>query len=165
MFLKFKEVDNREAKSLKVVIQRVSQSSVTVEDKVVGSIDKGLTVLLGVGHEDTGEDINYLVDKILNLRIFEDEQGKMNLSLMDVGGQLLIISQFTIYGDCRKGRRPSFINAAPPQKANELYLAFAQACKQKGVENVQTGEFGAHMKVSIVNDGPVTLLLDSRKKY
>ena len=150
---------------MRAVIQKVTQSSVTVEDKVVGSIDKGLTILLGVGPEDTHEDIDYLVDKILNLRIFEDEQGKMNLSLMDVGGQLLVISQFTLYGDCRKGRRPSFTSAAPPQKANDLYLAFVEACRQKGVAKVQTGEFGAHMKVDIVNDGPVTLLLDSQKNF
>lgn len=149
---------------MRAVVQRVSKSSVTVEDKTVGKIQKGLMVLLGVEEGDTSKDVDYMVDKIVNLRIFEDEDEKMNLSLKDVEGELLAISQFTLLGDCRKGRRPSFTGAAKPDAANELYEEFVSKCRGNEV-NVETGVFQAHMIVDIVNDGPVTMLLDSKKNF
>lgn len=149
---------------MRAVVQRVSKSSVTVDENVVGKIQKGLMVLLGVEDGDTSKDVDYMVDKIVNLRIFEDEEEKMNLSLKDVGGELLAISQFTLLGDCRKGRRPSFTGAAKPDAANQLYEEFVAKCRGNEV-NVETGVFQAHMIVDIVNDGPVTMLLDSKKNF
>lgn len=149
---------------MRAVVQRVSSSKVTVEDNITGQIEKGLLVLLGVTHEDTSNDVDYMIDKILNLRIFEDENSKMNLSLKDVGGELLVVSQFTLYGDCRKGKRPSFTNAARPEVATPLYEEFVKKAKDKNIV-VQTGQFGAHMMVDLINDGPVTMLLDSSKNF
>ncbi|MBS5788549.1 MAG: D-tyrosyl-tRNA(Tyr) deacylase [Clostridioides difficile] len=149
---------------MRSVVQRVSSSSVTVDGGMIGKIDKGLMVLLGVTHDDTSKDVDYMIDKILNLRIFEDEEDKMNLSLKDVGGELLVVSQFTLYGDCRKGRRPSFTNAARPDQADKLYEEFVAKAKAQGL-NVGTGQFGAHMMVDLTNDGPVTILLDSSKSF
>lgn len=149
---------------MRAVVQRVNLSSVTVDHAVVGQIKKGLTVLLGVEDGDTEDDVNYMSDKIANLRIFEDEEEKMNLSLLDVNGQMLCISQFTLLGDCRKGRRPSFIKASRPELANTLYLSFVEKVSEMGV-HVETGQFQAHMIVDIQNDGPVTLMLDSRKAF
>ncbi|GLI58202.1 D-aminoacyl-tRNA deacylase [Propionigenium maris DSM 9537] len=148
---------------MKSVIQRVSQASVTIDNVVVGEIQKGFMILLGITHTDTEKDVKWMVDKITGLRVFEDENGKMNLSLEDVGGELLIVSQFTLYGDARKGRRPSFIDAARPEKAIPLYEKFVEMAREKGVK-VATGEFGADMKVSLINDGPVTLIVDSPEK-
>lgn len=144
---------------MKLVIQRVKNAKVDVEGKTVGSIDAGFLVLLGVTHTDTKEVADYLVKKLCNLRVFEDEKGKMNLSLKDVDGKLLIVSQFTLYADCTGGNRPSFINAAKPDMANELYEYFCNECQNKGIE-VQKGIFGADMKVSLLNDGPVTIILE-----
>ena len=145
---------------MKAVIQRVSRASVTVDGAVTGAIDRGLLVLLGVGKADTEQSADYLLDKISGLRIFPDEAGKMNLSLLDIGGGLLIVSQFTLYGDCRKGRRPSFDAAAPPDHARRLYDYFTSRAKLLPIP-VQNGVFQAHMDVELVNDGPVTLLIDS----
>jgi D-tyrosyl-tRNA(Tyr) deacylase len=145
---------------MKFVIQRVTQGSVTVEGKVVGSIGRGYVVLIGVGHEDGRSEADRLVKKMLGLRIFSDENGKTNLSLSDVGGSLLLISQFTLYADCRKGNRPSFINAGDPIKAKELYEYIIEVCK-KSVPVVEQGVFGAHMSVLLCNDGPFTVILDS----
>lgn len=147
---------------MKAVVQRSKQASVTVDNEVTGRIDSGLVVLLGVTQEDTEKDAAYLADKIINLRIFEDENDKMNLSLKDKGGSLLSISQFTLYGDCRKGRRPNFMKAAKPDIANTLYEKFNELVVEKGVE-VQTGVFGAMMDVQLTNDGPVTLIIDSKE--
>ena len=147
---------------MRAVIQRVSSSYVEVDGVVTGKINKGLTVLLGISEEDTMQDIDYMVDKITNLRIFEDNEGKMNLSLFDIDGELLIISQFTIYGDCRKGRRPNFMKAAKPDKAEEYYNKFINKCLELGIDT-QTGVFQAHMNVQINNDGPVTIIVDSEK--
>ncbi|MBU5485545.1 D-tyrosyl-tRNA(Tyr) deacylase [Clostridium sp. MSJ-11] len=149
---------------MRAVVQRVKMSKVEVDEKTIGSIDKGLNVLLGICKEDTIEDVAYLKDKILNLRIFEDEECKMNKSLLDVGGELLIISQFTLYGDVRKGKRPSFTQALGGEDAKFLYEEFIKQCKEI-LGNVETGEFGADMEVTIVNDGPVTILLDSKKTF
>ena len=149
---------------MRAVVQRVSSSKVTVEGQVTGEINKGLLVLLGVTHEDTSKDVDYIIDKTLNLRIFEDENEKMNLSLKDIGGELLVVSQFTLYGDCRKGRRPSFSTAARPKHATPLYEEFIERVKAEGI-NVGTGQFGAHMMVDLTNDGPVTILLDSSKSF
>ena len=149
---------------MRAVVQRVSSSKVTVDGEVTGEINKGLLVLLGVTHEDTSKDVDYIIDKVLNLRIFEDENEKMNLSLKDVGGELLVVSQFTLYGDARKGRRPSFSDAARPEIANPLYEEFVQKVKDLNI-NVGTGKFGAHMMVDLTNDGPVTILLESRKEF
>lgn len=143
------------------VVQRVQESSVVVDEKVVGAIGPGLNVLLGVAAGDREADADYLAGKVVNLRIFENTQGKMNLSLKDTGGQMLVVSQFTLLGDCRKGRRPSFVNAAPPQPAQMLYQRFIKQVNALGVD-VKTGRFGAMMQVTIVNDGPVTLLVHSR---
>lgn len=148
---------------MKAVIQRAKNASVTVNDKIVGAIDHGFVILLGVTHEDTKEDAEYLANKIIHLRVFEDEQQKMNLSLLDVGGSVLSISQFTLYGDTRKGRRPNFLNAAKPDVANDLYEYFNDYIRQQGV-HVETGEFGAMMDVQLTNVGPVTFILDSQER-
>lgn len=145
---------------MKAVIQRVTSASVSVEDSVIGSIGKGLCVLLAVTHEDTESDVEWMVNKITGMRIFEDSEGKLNRSLFDVEGAILLISQFTLYGDCRKGRRPSFVKAACPEMANDLYEHCRDLFIQKGV-HVETGKFQAYMQVSINNDGPVTLIVDS----
>lgn len=149
---------------MRAVVQRVAKSSVKVDGNIVGEIAKGFNVLVGISKEDNFDDLNYIKDKVINLRVFEDENGKMNLSLKEVGGSLLIISQFTLYGDCRKGRRPNFMNAQGGDAAKELYDKFVSMCKEENIE-VATGIFGANMEVSIVNDGPVTLLLDSKKDF
>jgi len=146
---------------MKAVVQRVTESSVTVGGRNVGSIGEGLMVLLGVADGDTRQEADYLADKIANLRIFEDQEGKMNRSLLEAGGEMLVVSQFTLLGDCRKGRRPSFVKAAAPETANALYEYFVEISRQKGIR-VQTGEFGAMMAVSLVNDGPVTLIVESK---
>lgn len=149
---------------MRVVIQRVTYSKVIVDDKVVGSIDRGLNLLIGFSKEDTDEDLLYLRDKIINLRIFEDENDKMNLSLLDVKGDILAISQFTLYGDCRKGRRPNFMEAEGGDRAKALYERFVELLRETKLK-VETGEFGAHMNVDILNDGPVTIILDSKKNF
>ncbi|MBU5315114.1 D-tyrosyl-tRNA(Tyr) deacylase [Clostridium bornimense] len=149
---------------MRAVVQRVTSSKVTVNGEVVGSIKKGFTVLLGISKDDGEEDIKYIKDKIINLRVFQDENDKMNLSLRDVGGELLIISQFTLYGDCRKGRRPNFMAALGGSEAEILYNKFLEEIKKEGIK-VETGIFGADMKVSIENDGPVTLILESKKDF
>ncbi|MCA0986176.1 D-aminoacyl-tRNA deacylase [Guptibacillus algicola] len=147
---------------MKAVVQRSKHASVTVNDEVTGEIDSGLVVLLGVTQEDTEKDAAYLADKIVNLRIFEDDSDKMNLSLKDTGGSLLSISQFTLYGDCRKGRRPNFMKAAKPDEAKGLYERFNDFVVDNDVD-VQTGVFGAMMDVQLTNDGPVTLIIDSKE--
>jgi len=147
---------------MRVVVQRSRNASVTVGGEVVGQITAGLVLLVGVTHEDSVEDAAYLADKVVNLRIFEDEHEKMNFSLLDTGGEILSVSQFTLYGDCRKGRRPNFMMAAKPDQAEQLYNLFNQLLRDKGIR-VETGRFGAMMEVSLVNDGPVTLIMDSKK--
>ena len=147
---------------MRAVVQRVSKASVTVDGKVTGSIENGLLVFLGVGKEDSQEDIAFVAKKIINLRIFEDAAGKMNLSVKDINGEILLISQFTLFGDCRKGRRPDFTQAGPPQLAKKLYEKTIEAINEKGIP-VQTGIFAAHMDIDSINDGPVTLILDSKK--
>lgn len=149
---------------MRAVIQRVSESSVTVDGAVVGAIGMGLLVLLGVEEGDTEKETQYMIDKILGLRIFEDSEGKMNHSIQEVAGELLAVSQFTLLGDARKGRRPSYSNAARPEEANRLYELFVKGIREKGTK-VETGVFQADMKVALVNDGPVTLLLDSQKLF
>lgn len=149
---------------MRSVIQRVSEAAVQVSDEVVGEIGAGLLVLLAVAGDDTRDDANYLADKIINLRIFADQEDKMNRSLLDTGGAVLAVSQFTLYGDVRRGRRPSYTDAAEPEKANELYEYFVERVRSLGV-SVETGVFQAKMKVRLVNDGPVTILLDSRKLF
>ncbi len=144
---------------MKFIVQRVKKSQVDIDGKTVGKISKGFMALIGITHNDTKEIADYLVNKLINLRVFEDENGKMNLSLNDVGGSLLLISQFTLYADCSRGNRPSFTNAANPDFANKLYEYIINKCKQK-IKNVQTGIFGADMKVSLINDGPVTIILE-----
>ena len=146
---------------MRAVVQRVSRASVTVAGEVVGRIDQGLLILLGVTHDDGPEQVRWLADKCVNLRIFEDEEGKMNRSLLDVGGGALVVSQFTLYGDSRKGRRPSFVAAARPEQATPLYEDFVAAVTELGVPLVQTGVFGADMAVELLNDGPVTLVVDT----
>ena len=148
---------------MKAVIQRVSYSSVVIDGKEVGKTDKGLMILLGVEQGDTKADADKLIKKIPVLRIFEDENGKMNLSCLDISGEILVVSQFTLCADCSHGRRPSFIASAPPDIANELYMYFVDELRKTGVEKVDTGEFGADMKVSLLNDGPVTIILESRE--
>lgn len=147
---------------MRFVIQRVTHSSVSVEGEVIGKIGKGFMVLIGVAEDDTRETADKLVKKMIGLRIFEDENGKTNLSLADVGGELLLISQFTLYANCKKGNRPSFTDAGSPDKANELYEYIIGKCREI-VPVVETGSFGAEMKVSLVNDGPFTIILDSEK--
>jgi len=149
---------------MRAVVQRVSRASVTVEGIVVGCIERGFVVLLGVADDDTGEDAIYLAQKVGGLRVFEDDEGKMNRCLDDIAGQVLVVSQFTLLGDCRKGRRPSFVRAARPEQAAGLYRTFVAEVRGQGIE-VQTGRFQQHMDVELVNDGPVTLLLDSRKAF
>lgn len=149
---------------MRAVVQRVSESSVKVDGKVVGAIGKGFNVLLGISVDDSDEDLRYITDKISGLRVFEDEAGKLNLSLEDIKGEILLISQFTLYGDARKGRRPSFITALSGDKAKELYEKAIDILREKGFK-VECGIFGADMKVSIENDGPVTILLDSKKTF
>ncbi len=146
---------------MRAVVQRVRESSVTVDGETVGEIGPGLMVLLGVADDDAESDADFLVEKVVHLRIFEDGQGKMNRSLLDAGGSLLVVSQFTLLGDCRKGRRPSFVHAAPPEKAEALYEYFVKKARTHGLP-VETGRFRAMMDVSLVNHGPVTLLLESR---
>jgi D-tyrosyl-tRNA(Tyr) deacylase len=148
---------------MRAVVQRVSRAKVTVAGEITGQIGRGFLVLLGVAEGDTAEDARYLAQKISGLRVFEDAEGKMNLALADVGGGMLVVSQFTLLGDCRKGRRPSFIAAARPEVANALYQQFVAAVKEQGIP-VETGRFQEHMDVELVNDGPVTLLLDSSKQ-
>ncbi len=144
---------------MKLVVQRVSNAKVEVDNQVVGTIEKGYLVLLGVTHTDTKETADYLVKKLCNLRVFEDENGKMNLNLKQVGGSLLIVSQFTLYGDCSEGNRPSFTNAAKPEMANELYEYFCHECEKNNIK-VEKGVFGAHMEVQLLNSGPVTIILE-----
>jgi len=151
--------------NLRAVVQRVTGASVTVSSNIVAQIKKGLLVFLGISKIDQEKDIIWMADKIVNLRIFEDNQNKMNESLLDMKGELLVVSQFTLYGDCRKGRRPSFTDSASPEEAKILYDKFLSYLKEKYHINVQQGEFQAHMKVNIINDGPVTLLLDSQKLF
>ncbi|MCD7773786.1 MAG: D-tyrosyl-tRNA(Tyr) deacylase [Ruminococcus sp.] len=145
---------------MKLVVQRVLSASVEVDKKIVGEISKGYLVLFGAGAGDTEKDCERLSEKLVNLRIFSDENDKINLSLKDVSGELLIVSQFTLYADCRKGNRPSFVNAEKPEHANELYEYFVSLCRQKTSTKVETGIFGADMKVSLVNDGPFTVILE-----
>ena len=149
---------------MRAVVQRVKNSEVKVDDNIIGSIDSGLLVFLGIGNEDGMDDIDYLIDKIVNLRVFEDQEGKMNLSALDLEKEIMIISQFTLYGDCRKGRRPSFFDAAPPDQAERLYDVFVNKIKNYDLK-IATGEFQAMMDIDLVNDGPVTLLLDSNKEF
>lgn len=146
---------------MRLVIQRSKEAKVTVDGKVTGSIDNGLVILVGITHQDTQKDAAFLAEKAANLRIFEEETGKMNLSLLDVGGEVLSVSQFTLYGDCRKGRRPNFMDAAKPDHAQTIYEAFNRFLAEKGLK-VETGIFGAMMDVQLTNDGPVTLILDSK---
>ncbi len=148
---------------MRAILQRVRRAQVSVDDEVTGAIDKGLLVFVGCGDGDRDEDRDYLVDKLVHLRIFADEEGKMNLSLLDVEGQMLVVSQFTLYADTRKGRRPSFVGAMRPGPAEEMYEQFVEEVEKKGVD-VQTGVFGAMMDVELVNDGPVTIQIDSRDR-
>lgn len=148
---------------MRACIQRVSRAQVVVSDETTGKIEQGLLVLLGVAGSDTREQLEWLAEKIVNLRIFEDDQGKMNRSLAEVGGAMLVVSQFTLYGDCRKGRRPSFIAAAPPEQAEQMYVEFVEVVRRLGVP-VATGRFRAQMAVELVNDGPVTLWIDTDER-
>lgn len=150
---------------MRAIVQRVSRAEVRVEGKVKGKIDKGILVLLGVGDDDNDKDLEYLAAKVANLRIFEDSENKMNLSVLDVKGQALVISQFTLYGDCRKGNRPSYSKAARPKIALDYYEKFMNLLRDKYNLHVESGVFQAHMDVDFVNDGPVTLLLDSKKTF
>jgi D-aminoacyl-tRNA deacylase len=149
---------------LRLVVQRVKQASVRIQNETVGEIGPGLLIFLGVGQDDTEEDVRYLVEKVLHLRIFADSQSRLNLSLTDIRGSLMIVSQFTLWGDCRKGRRPSFAHSAPPEKAEPLYRLFIQQAAKSGL-TVASGRFQEMMEVRLINDGPVTLLLDSRKSF
>ena len=149
---------------MRVVIQRVQNAKVTVDQKTVGQIEKGLLILLGVGQQDTIDDIEFLVRKIAHLRVFEDENQKMNLSLLDTKFDCMVVSQFTLYADCKKGNRPSFIEAASPQKANEMYLLFLKRMGEALDKPIPTGIFGASMQIELINDGPVTIILDSHLK-
>ena len=150
---------------MRAVVQRVRRAKVTVGDRVTGSIDQGLLVLLGAGAGDGPTDLTYMVDKIVNLRIFADDAGKMNRSVLDIGGGVLVVSQFTLYGDARQGRRPAFTGALEPAAARALYEDSLTAIRAAGVSRVEAGEFAADMQVELVNDGPVTILLDSRKGF
>ncbi|MDH3997721.1 MAG: D-aminoacyl-tRNA deacylase [Desulfuromonadales bacterium] len=149
---------------MRAVIQRVSRASVTVAEQTVGAIDQGLMVLLGVARGDDAADVKYLVDKTAGLRIFEDDNGKMNRSVVDISGGILVVSQFTLLGDCRKGRRPGFTDAAPPELADELYQNYVEMLRERGIR-IATGVFRAEMQVALVNDGPVTLMLDSKRQF
>lgn len=155
----------RDNRGMRAVVQRVTRAQVTVGDRVTGAIDRGLLVLFGAGQGDTAADLAYLVDKIANLRIFADDAGKMNRSVLDVGGGVLVVSQFTLYGDARQGRRPAFTAALEPTAARALYEQALVALREAGIAKVQAGEFAADMAVELVNDGPVTILLDSRKAF
>lgn len=148
---------------MRAVVQRVSKASVTIDQQEVGKIDQGLVILLGIHEKDTQDDVDYLVKKIAQMRIFEDEQGKMNRSVEDVEGQILSVSQFTLFADTKKGNRPSFISAARPETATPLYEAFNEGIRNRGI-TVATGQFGADMAVSLINDGPVTIIIDSQNK-
>lgn len=148
---------------MRAVIQLVKKSSVIVDDHIVGKIDRGLLVLLGVNKDDSKKDVHYMVEKIVNLRIFPDDDGKMNLSVCDIKGKILAVSQFTLLGDCRKGRRPSYSKAAPPKMANSLYEQFVE--KMRKHLPVETGTFQALMEVELINDGPITLIIDSEKQF
>ena len=149
---------------MRVVVQRVSKSSVIIESNIVSSISKGLLILLGVENNDTLDDVNWLIRKIINLRIFTDIDGKMNNSIIDIKGDIIVVSQFTLHAKTKKGNRPSYINAAPPKIAIPLYENFVQVLKNESKLNVFTGEFGADMKVSLINDGPVTIIIDSKNR-
>ena len=149
---------------MRAVIQKVSRAKVSVDGGITGEIGRGILILLGVSREDSEKEAKYILDKTLNLRIFEDAENKMNLSLLDTKGEILVVSQFTLYGDARKGRRPSFVEAAAPEKADQLYKFFVSEAR-KQIENVQTGKFQAMMDVELVNNGPVTILLDSSKLF
>ena len=149
---------------MRSVVQRVKRASVTVNGQTVGQITAGLLVLLAVGQGDSVNDLTWMVDKLVGLRIFEDEEGKMNRSILDMGGELLVVSQFTLYGDCRKGKRPSFSSAAPPEQAKEMFEKSVEAIRSYGLK-VETGVFQAEMDVELINDGPVTILLDSERKF
>ena len=155
----------RDNRAMRAVVQRVTRAKVTVDDRVTGAIDAGLLVLLGAGQGDTAADLDYIVDKVANLRIFADDAGKMNRSVLDIGGGVLVVSQFTLYGDARQGRRPGFTGALEPASARALYDRALVALADAGVARVQGGEFAADMAVELVNDGPVTILLDSRKLF
>jgi len=146
---------------MRIVVQRSKAAKVTVNGEIIGKITKGLVLLVGVTHDDSEQDAAYLAEKIPNLRIFEDENEKMNFSLLDIGGEILSVSQFTLYGDCRKGRRPNFMEAARPEHAVSIYEAFNRMLREKGI-HVETGEFGAMMDVELTNDGPVTLIVESK---
>ncbi|MGG7619765.1 D-aminoacyl-tRNA deacylase [Bacillus coreaensis] len=146
---------------MRVVVQRSKEASVTVDGQTIGEITKGFVLLVGITHGDTMEDAKYVAEKIVNLRVFEDQEGKMNLSLSQVEGEILSISQFTLYGDCRKGRRPNFMEAAHPDHASVIYDQFNQLLREQGVK-VETGQFGAMMDVALINDGPVTLIIESK---
>ena len=145
---------------MKLVVQRVKNANVSIENNIVGKINQGFVVLLGVSNEDTKENADYLVKKLLNLRVFSDNDDKMNLSIKDIEGELLIVSQFTLYANCKKGNRPSFIEAAKPEHAKPLYEYFINECRKENL-NVQTGDFGADMQIELINDGPVTILLEN----
>lgn len=149
---------------MRAVVQRVTQASVTVENETVGAIGSGVMVLVGVSKEDTDKDLKYIVEKVMNLRIFDDENGVMNRSVLDAGGSILAVSQFTLYGDARGGRRPSYFTAAGPEMANDYYERAVAAWRENGI-HVETGRFRTEMMVSLVNDGPVTILLDSEKNF
>lgn len=157
-------MQERKESQMRAVIQRVERASVSVEGEIRGQIGAGFLVLIGVEEGDGDADFRYIAEKVPNLRVFEDEQGKMNRSLLDVGGELLAVSQFTLLGDARGGRRPSFITAARPETADPMYERLVADWRARGIR-VETGVFGAHMKVSLVNDGPVTILLDSRRRF
>lgn len=148
---------------MKIVAQRVSSARVGVDNKIIGEIGEGLCLLIGVAPDDSDSDVRWMAEKIANLRIFADEQGKMNRSLLDMGGSILAISQFTLYADCRKGRRPSFIGAASPELGDELYRRFVEVLREMDIR-VETGEFGAEMRVEIVNEGPVTIVIDTKER-
>ena len=149
---------------MRAVVQRVKNAKVEVDSEITGEIDSGLLVFLGIGKEDTKKDADYLLEKVINLRIFEDEEDRLNLSALDLDKDLMVVSQFTLFGDCRQGRRPSFFEAAPPAKAEKLYDYFVEEAKKSKLK-IATGEFQAMMDVSMVNDGPVTILVDSKKKF
>ena len=151
---------------MRAVVQRVQMGSVEVDGRCIGAIKRGLFVLLGVGKEDDIKDVEYMCEKIVNLRIFEDKEGKMNLSLLEVGGEILVVSQFTLYGDCKRGRRPSFTGAADIKTGEKLYEDFIEMLKTRyPMLNVQTGKYRAHMRITSINDGPVTILIDSKKQF
>ena len=150
---------------MKALIQRVKKAKVTVDDKVIGEIGKGLLIFLGIQKDDDESQAEYLVSKVFNLRVFEDEKSKFNISLLDTGGEVLIISQFTLHGNCKKGRRPSFDKAALPEKAGKLYKVFVDECKKFKTIKIEEGIFGARMDVELVNDGPVTFMVNSKNEY